>query len=159
MFKFAYTKENILTEVKRIISVVAKRTYGEDGSKYALMTPSSNEMAVFDTFLTSSVIGVAAELREWFTYDYREDGDNVLEFAMRSDSDANQSLPVGDAIKTALVSNMVARWLTLVGMDSSLYIADYNNSISQVKLMLSHRDKGSIYVNPLKPKNNKIENN
>ena len=116
-------------------------------------------MAVFDTFLTSSVIGVAAELREWFTYDYREEGDNVLEFAMRSDSDANQSLPVGDAIKTALVSNMVARWLALVGMDSSIYIADYNNSISQVKLMLSHRDKGSIYVNPLKPKNNKIENN
>ena len=159
MFKFTYTKENILTDVKRIISIVAKRTYGEDGSKYALMTPSSNEMAVFDTFLTSSVIGVAAELREWFTYDYREEGDNVLKFAMRSDSDANQSLPVGDAIKTAIVSNMVARWLALVGMDSSIYIADYNNSISQVKLMLSHRDKGSIYVNPLKPKNNKIENN
>lgn len=168
-----FSRQDIINEVERSISIIGKRAVDANGNRiFSFVTLGSGEKGLLSDYVDSAVVNIAAATREFFEYktctcetenttaestDTTAEATDLVEFGFRTDADANLSLPLSAACQKYIVGYCLYSWFTVVQRPlAEKYLAECTAALTCIMSMLRHREKPSVYVNPLAGYNSTI---
>ena len=160
-----FSRQDIIKEVERSISIIGKRAVDANGNRlFSVVTLGSAEKGLLSDYVDSAVVNIAAATREFFEYkictcetdstdtttETTTEATDLVEFGFRTDADANLSLPLSTACQKYIVGYCLYSWFTVVQRHlAEKYLAECTAALTCIVSMLRHREKPSVYVNPL----------